>query len=432
MSYKLLSLDGGGSWALIQARVLQDLYGDIRGHELLREFDMAIANSGGALVLACLCNDMKINEIISVFEDGEKRKQVFSALSFWEKLKWRNIASSFTRVLGPRYSTERKLEGLRDVLKKADHLFHEKTIERPIIDTPLNQLPLMIKKEKLELIIMGFDYFRRRSSFFRSNSKSVTDKFSEYFEVTLADAIHASSNAPVNYFDAPAAINLSLFNKNDHRKTWYWDGAVGGFNNPVLGGLIEAITNHPEVELQNYCILSIGTSTGSRTVLTDLKYSTDPTMRDIYYKNKNNNLTITDTSSGFLSDVKKLATSILDDPPDFATFIAYSILDPTLTKNRAKLVRINPCITPEKDGNNIYLVPKVYEKHDKEFIALMDLDMDAVEDDQVKLISDLCDKFIVTTRPCISNQLIRGDKNSIHLGQSTYKEAKEQWLITCN
>jgi patatin-like phospholipase/acyl hydrolase len=101
MSYKILSLDGGGSWSLIQARVLQDLYGDIRGHELLRQFDMVIANSGGALVLACLCNDMEINEIISVFEDKEKRKQVFSALSFWEKLRWRNIAS-FTSVLGPK------------------------------------------------------------------------------------------------------------------------------------------------------------------------------------------------------------------------------------------------------------------------------------------------------------------------------------------
>ncbi len=36
MSYKILTLDGGGSWALVQARVLIDIYGDINGHELLR------------------------------------------------------------------------------------------------------------------------------------------------------------------------------------------------------------------------------------------------------------------------------------------------------------------------------------------------------------------------------------------------------------
>ena len=57
MAYQILSLDGGGSWALIQARVLQDIYGDIKGHELLKQFDMAVKNSGDSLVLGCLCND---------------------------------------------------------------------------------------------------------------------------------------------------------------------------------------------------------------------------------------------------------------------------------------------------------------------------------------------------------------------------------------
>lgn len=54
--------------------------------------------------------------------------------------------------------------------------------------------------------------------------------------------------------------------------------------------------------------------------------------------------------------------------------------------------------------------------------------MDAVKDDEVKLINEFCDKFIVTRKPCINNQLIRGDENSIHLGQSIYLEAKQQWL----
>jgi len=44
VTHKILSLDGGGSWALIQAKVLHNMYGDITGHELLRKFDMAIAN----------------------------------------------------------------------------------------------------------------------------------------------------------------------------------------------------------------------------------------------------------------------------------------------------------------------------------------------------------------------------------------------------
>ena len=128
MSYKILSLDGGGSWALIQARVLKDIYGDINGHALLQQFDMAISNSGGSLVLACLCNDMKLSEIIHVFEDENQRKQVFSPLTFFEKFRKQDIIALFRKILGfgPKYNTERKLKGLINVLTNNDHLYKEK------------------------------------------------------------------------------------------------------------------------------------------------------------------------------------------------------------------------------------------------------------------------------------------------------------------
>src|SRR5687767_8087867 len=122
MAYSILSLDGGGAWALIQARVLQDLYGDLRGHALLKKFDLVIANSGGSLVLACLCHNMKLSEVIQVFLDRSARQAVFSELTFWEKLKRRNRLSFLRNWLGvgPLYSTDRKLEGLIAVLKTFD------------------------------------------------------------------------------------------------------------------------------------------------------------------------------------------------------------------------------------------------------------------------------------------------------------------------
>jgi len=436
MSYKILSLDGGGSWALVQARVLLDIYGDTRGHELLRQFDLAIANSGGSLVLACLCNDMKLTEVVSVFRNEDQRKQVFSKLSFWEKLKRRNRISLITRALGPKYSMERKLEGLINILKAKDHLFNiEKTIQKPIIETPLNELPAIIKKESLQLLIVGFDYFRERVSFFRSNPNSVTDKFNggKFFQIMLAHAIHSSSNAPVNYFDAPAEIKISRLGKEDRRTTWYWDGAVSGFNNPVLAGLIEAITNNHNSP-QDYCILSIGTGTGSKAILTDSKSSTDETVRDVYNKNKNNKeFAITEPEFGFVQDIKKMAGSILDDPPDSATFIAYSILDPSLS-NKANLIRINPCINPEKNNDGVYDVPAVYKNitgGSERFKAVMELGMDAVEDKQVDLINEMCDKFIITDDSlCLPNQLIRGNiETSNFLGEPNYKQAKDKWML---
>jgi len=431
-TYKILSLDGGGSWALIQAKVLLDLNrenGDIRGHELLRQFDMAIANSGGALVLACLCNDMKLSEIIAVFKDEDKRKQVFTRLTFLDKLKWRNLISVFTRALGPRYNTEKKLTGLQNLLKANDHLYQ--TRGRYIVDETLNDLPAIIGKPDLQIVIAGFDYFRQRVSFFRSNANSLTNQFSaNYFKISLGYAIHSSSNAPVNYFDAPAEVNISLLTSIDNRKTWYWDGAVAGFNNPVLAGLIEAITNNYK-DPKEYYILSIGTGAPSKAVLTDYKDSDNPVTRAIFKNNKDNPLAITDTSFGFTKDLTKLAKSILGDPPDSASFIAYSILDPSLS-NKANLIRINPCITPVKNIDGKYVTPSVYlsmKGGESKFQTLIEMDMDAVEDKQVNLINEFCDKFIASTDlNGITNQLIRGEEGKVHLGQPYYYIAKEKWL----
>jgi hypothetical protein len=399
---------------------------------------MVIANSGGALVLASLCNDMKISEVISVLKDETRRKKVFSALSFWEKMTPNNIASLFTKVLGPRYKAERKLNGLTDVLKEKDHLFNDRIIDKPIVETYLNELPRIIKKDSLQILIVGFDYFRERVSFFRSNTNSVTDMFNEnYFRVTLGHAIHSSSNAPVNYFDSPAEITINRLkrkesDKEDNRKIWYWDGAVSGFNNPVLAGLIEAMTNN-HGNPQQYSILSIGTGVRSKPVLTDMGTSNNPDIKKISDRNKGNPLTISDPSVGFLKDVRKMSTSVLGDPPDSATFIAYSILDPSLS-NKASLVRINPCISPEKDDSGYYDTPLVYkniDNGDEKFRTLIELDMDATEDEAVNLIDEMCNKFIVTDgSPCIYNQLIRGNPGQYpFLGHATYKEAKDHWIV---
>src|SRR5215217_2929247 len=433
MAYKILSLDGGGSWAMIQTRVLMDIYGDISGHELLKKFDMVIANSGGSLVLAALCQDMKLSEVTNVFMDKSLRKKVFSALSFWEKLKLKNIAS-LTNILGPKYSTERKLKGLTEVLKNKDHLYQSGQVAKPIIETPLHELPAIIRKESLQLLIVGFDYFKERASFFRSNTQSKTDKYSQYNQVTLGHAIHASSNAPVNYFDEPAFVNSKLLNGNDSRNNLYWDGAVSGFNNPVLAGLIEAKTN-VTLATEQFWILSLGTGTGGRANIADYASSTDGKLTEIYNKNKENKLAYTKTSSNFFQDIKKMSTSILGDPPDSASFIAYCILDPLLN-NDANLIRINPCIKPELNANKIYEAPAVYRGEPNgldKFLRLIDMDMDATEDDEVALISQLCDKFIVNSNEnCLPNQLIRGDVKSIHLGQGTFYEAKQRWLACAN
>jgi hypothetical protein len=77
--YRILSLDGGGAWALIQVKALMALFGpDTRGHDVLASFDLAAANSGGSLTLAGLLENNQLNEILDIFKDEAKRRAIFS------------------------------------------------------------------------------------------------------------------------------------------------------------------------------------------------------------------------------------------------------------------------------------------------------------------------------------------------------------------
>ncbi|MDE3084467.1 MAG: patatin-like phospholipase family protein, partial [Verrucomicrobiota bacterium] len=62
--HRILSLDGGGSWALIEVRALLALYGDVSGREVLSKFDLVSANSGGSIVAAALAGGWKLSEIL--------------------------------------------------------------------------------------------------------------------------------------------------------------------------------------------------------------------------------------------------------------------------------------------------------------------------------------------------------------------------------
>jgi len=79
VAYRILSLDGGGAWALIQVKALTALFGgNARGHAVLGSFDLAAANSGGSLTLAGLIEDKRLSDILEMFKDEAKRRSIFS------------------------------------------------------------------------------------------------------------------------------------------------------------------------------------------------------------------------------------------------------------------------------------------------------------------------------------------------------------------
>lgn len=216
-SFRILSLDGGGVWGLVEVHALIDLYSECAtGHQVLGDFNLVAANSAGALVLAALCVDMKLADILKLFTQQEQLRKIFVRLPWYH---WLNPLAWF--VGGPRWSTAGKLAGLTYLLA-------------PNALCSLDSFPSTIGGRQPQLLIVGFDYDRQRAVFFRSNSKSRAANFAPAASLSLLESVHASSDAPVRFFDRPTLAHTN-------GRTRYWDGGVAGYNNPVLAAVVEAL-----------------------------------------------------------------------------------------------------------------------------------------------------------------------------------------------
>jgi patatin-like phospholipase/acyl hydrolase len=381
MTYRILTLDGGGSWALLQAMALKALLGDLPGRQILGQFDLAAANSGGSIVLGALIKDFKPSDIIALFRDAAQRQRIFSLLPLSERL------TNKTLGVGPQYSTADKRNGLARVLGQ------------PLADTAMKDLPAIAGPagRPVRLVIIGFDYDRVRATFFRSYA---TRAGSAASPVPLADAINASSNAPVNYFDKPAKCA-------DRR---YWDGAIGGYNNPLMAAVVEALVDGAQP--RDVVALSLGTAT-IRLAPRD-NHAARGGLRE-----PNDAPTLT-------ADLAKLAGSIVDDPPDSASYTAYITLgnrpDAPAGSDGGSVVRLSPSVQPVLQGNQWVAggLP------DGLFDALRDMPLDAVDDRSVGQIGQLGDLWLAGTVP---NQPLRmnGETLGCDLGDATFAAGAARW-----
>ena len=392
--YRILSLDGGGAWALIQVRALAAIYGEAaKGHDILADFDLVAANSGGSIVAAGLAEDLSLAQILDYFKDKAKRRAIFVALPFYRKI---------ARVLGlgPRYYAAAKLDGLRAVMPTAGR--------RAMADLP-DTLRHRAKKRS-HFLLVGFDYDRERAVFFRSNAEVLTSSSGSASRTSLAEAVHASTNAPINYFDEPALIPAMESGKPPRR---FWDGAITGLNNPVVAAVVEAKANgarNADIE-----VLSIGTG----NVFLPLADGAGGAMLQPR------------AGQNLLADIKKISGGILADPPDAATFIAHVMLDQPLpargggTVGNGSIVRMNPLIQPFCDPNSgafscpAGLSPEKFEK-------LAKLDMDAVENEEVALIDEFC---TVWMKDQVHNQPLRAKSTTLEceIGQRWFSQALAEW-----
>lgn len=382
--FRILSLDGGGSWALIEVKALIDLYSAaVTGHEVLADFDLVAANSGGSIVLGGLLENMPLGQLLDFFQSEDRRKSVFV-----EKL--------FHLPGLEKYSTSDKLLGIKSALPTVANqsLAAVATGIRGASGQPLHAL------------IVTFDYDTNRGVYFRSAPATRPGYGTgAAATVTVAEAVHASTNAPIRYFDKPAMLN-SLPNRR------YWDGGISGNNNPVLAGVTEALVlGHSPA---NLAVLSLGTATA---VLPLLPHGAQPTP---IYRQAND--------SGLVPDLEKLATAIVDDPPDSATFYAHAASGGppanAIPPVDSSIVRMSPLISPVLDEAGNFILPSGLNGDD--FTSLVNLDMDAIGPDDVALILELARLWL---NGSIANQPVRADgKFQPEVGHRTYADARKAWL----
>ncbi len=396
MSYKILSLDGGGSWAIIQLLTLKYKYGNISGHEVLRDFDMVIANSGGSIALAALAENWTIDQALTLFDKKEIREKVFHKNSF----KDRFFPIDYIRVFkgfGPKYSTPKKGQAFRELFPELDK-------------RQMSELPEFIGKKSLKLVVCTYDALNNRAKFFKSYGNEV-----DYDSVKMTQAIHGSSNAPIQYFDFPARFKA----KNSGIFYELWDGALGGFNNPVTAGVIEAMKE--DINLAEIKVISIGT--GNKLMSNDDKkwfYKVKQiTQRDRRKKWKLWRLKY--QVEYFTKTILNQATTILYEPPDWANYVAYMfLLQNGKDAIEQRLIRLSPMIHLHQEASPEIktLIEKLYK-----------LDMDLTEDKDIALLKECFNKW---SEDEICNQPIdfkvKRNNDLVYLfGDKYFSEAIKKW-----
>ncbi len=395
---KLLSLDGGGSWALLQILTLKERYGNLSGHEILKEYDIVIANSGGSIVLAALIANWTPDKCLTLFNNKEIRESIFS------KNPWRKkyFPTGFTNLfkVGPRYSTTKKRAAFDKIFKEIKNL-------------ELKNAPKHVGKESLKLIICTFDSLNKKAKFFKSYSNS-NKEFSSFDSMGVVKAIHGSSNAPVNYFDFPAKVKA----KQSEKYYYLWDGALGGFNNPTAAGLIEAIKQG--IPLEELIVVSLGT--GNKVPPFKEKEEYYNLYREVLqYRTWNpiNGLKF------FFSNVLNMSKTILYEPPDWSSYVSY-IMKYKTNKNHEQNLKSYIRLSPLLHCDDLDKMDKTFKTF---FDKILKLDMDATEEKDVKLIQQC---FEYWKSGILYNHPIKSDYNTDHqfqleIGHKHFVDGMRDW-----
>jgi len=224
MTYRILSLDGGGIRGVIEAVILAEVERQIN-KPLNEHFDLIAGTSTGSILAAAIATGRTSQEIIELYKN--KGHRIFP---YQSRFSPQRLGLIFKYGLSaPKYSDD----GLIAVMQEE---FGSQKLS-DVNDSP-------------RLLIIAYDTLSRKPIIFKSWRQE-----EDYFHVPLWETCVCSASAPV-YFPAHLL-------KTPGKKYSCIDGGVGA-NNPSASAVAEAIRlNH---QIREISVLSIGTGDSDRPI----------------------------------------------------------------------------------------------------------------------------------------------------------------------
>ena len=240
MTFRILSLEGGGIRGVLSARLLKQVEEILvreTGERLHEYFNLIAGTSTGSILAAGIACQKTSDELIKLYEDeGEnifpksiRKQRNFRWLS--RLLGW-HIGGN---VLYPH-------KGLAQVL------------ESQLKDPKLGRCPTLSEIETPNLLILAYDVYSRNTTWFANNPDSGYKQW--YDDLQLWEVCTASASAPT--FFPPYKLP---FNRAHDEWLPHIDGGVSA-NSPELAALAHALLinkDKPGFSIKDISILSIGT-----------------------------------------------------------------------------------------------------------------------------------------------------------------------------
>lgn len=244
MTFKILSLDGGGIRGVLSAKILEEIEATLRkkGKKLHKYFDLIAGTSTGSILAAGIACKMNAQELINVYQ--EEGENIFLK-GVRRQRNW--LVLRLTQLLGGQalYPHERGEQGLAQVLKRK---LIDKESEKPLTIADIKET---------QLLILAYDVLSRNTTWFANN-----DPTEWYYKnkIELWKICTASASAPT--FFPPYELPY-----NSEESFPHIDGGVSA-NNPTLAAVAHALLmkrrDQKKTKIDEIAVLSIGTGGTTR------------------------------------------------------------------------------------------------------------------------------------------------------------------------